>query len=262
MSPFTTARNRITRAKFHGIAMAKFWDSFDTSQAYSHRMEIESNGTGKIFLAPVKVDWLSEFSLQLGEIMYQLRAALDSCIYDCAIVQSTKNPPPNERDLQFPICTTPNSFKNCAGQIAPLSDQMKAFIESVQPYQTAPPKQAEIGRILSILNKWAIIDRHRTLPVIGAFPSNVVAQLGLPPGMILEWSSTDDRRILEHESQFASFKLSGYRPDAKIELKLAVGLEIAINKADGTTEFISKAPSAMVAIVEEVVRGFEKVLGI
>lgn len=241
--------------------MTEFWDGFDSRDTYTHRMEIDDDGAGKIFLAPVKADWLSSFPLQFGEILYQLRAALDSCVYDCAILQTGQDPPPNERDLQFPICTTPKSFNNCHGQISPLSNDLRVFIESIQPYHTAPAKEAEMGRILGILNDWARIDRHRTLPIIGAFPSNVVAQLGLPPDMALEWSSTDDRRLLEHESQFASFKISGYRPDAQIELNLAIRLEIALDRVGGV-EIITKAPAAMIAIVEEVIREFERILGI
>jgi hypothetical protein len=125
--------------------MTEFWNGIDTRYTYTHRVEIAGDGIGKIFLAPVKADWLSSFPLQFGEMLYQLRAALDSCVYDCAILQTGKNPPPDERDLQFPICTNSKSFKNCLGQIRPLSDDVKAFIESVQPYQTAP---LTIGREL------------------------------------------------------------------------------------------------------------------
>lgn len=255
-SPFQTCWQRVARAKSNVESMKKFWTSFDTRKAYTHRMEIDDNGAGKIFLSPVKADWLSDFPLQFGEMLYQFRAALDSCVYDCAILQSGKNPPPNERDLQFPICTTLKSFNNCHRQIAPLSNQVKTFIESVQPYQTSPPKEAEMGRILGFINDWARIDRHRKLPIIGAFPSNVAAGLFLPLGVALEWSTTDDRRILEHESQFASFKLSGYWPGAQIDMDFAVALEIALDDA-GRIEIISKAPMAMTAIVEEVIRGFE-----
>ena len=238
--------------------MTEFWNGIDTRYTYTHRVEIAGDGIGKIFLAPVKADWLSSFPLQFGEMLYQLRAALDSCVYDCAILQTGKNPPPDERDLQFPICTNSKSFKNCLGQIRPLSDDVKAFIESVQPYQTAPLKEAEMGRILAILNDWARIDRHRTLPIIGAFPSNVTAELGLPPDMALEWSTTDDRRLLEHESHFATFKIRGYRPDAQIEVNLAIRLEPALDKIGGF-EVITKALSAMTAIVEEVIKEFERI---
>jgi hypothetical protein len=33
---------------------------------------------------------------------------------------------------------------------------------------------------------------------------------------------------LEDESQFAAFKISGYRPDAQIEVNLAIGMEMAL----------------------------------
>lgn len=259
--PFDTCWRRVARAKLHTKTMTEFWNGFDTRDAYTHRVQIDDNGAGRIFLAPVKADWLSDFPLQFGEVLYQLRAALDSCVYDCAILQSGKNPPPNERDLQFPICATRTNFNNCRGQIAPLSNQVKTFIESIQPYQTAPLKAAQMGRILSRINDWARIDRHRTLPIIGTLPSDVDAGLFFPSDMVLEWSNVENGRILEHESQFATFKISGYRPDAQIDLNLAVALEVAIDDPGGI-EVITKAPSSMIATVEEVIREFERLLGI
>jgi hypothetical protein len=241
--------------------MKEFWEGFDAHNTYTHRVEMDDNGAGKIFVTPVKRDWVTDFPLQFGEMMYQLRAALDSCVYDCAIIQTRQDPPPNERDLQFPICATPKSFDNCRGQIAPLSQDLRSFIKSVQPYQTSPPRENEMGRILGILNDWSRVDRHRTLPIIGAFPLDGGIVFDLPPGMTLEWVNTDDRRLLEHESHLATFKISGFRWGYEIKVQLGFSLEVALDGVRGI-EIISKAPAAMMAIVREVIRDFERILKI
>ncbi|MGA2558271.1 MAG: hypothetical protein ABSF17_01230 [Terracidiphilus sp.] len=242
-------------------AMREFWAGFDAHNTYTHRVEINDDGTGKIFVAPIERGWLADFPLQFGEAMYQLRAALDSCVYDCAVIESGQNPPPDERNLQFPICATPKSFENCRGQIAPLSKELRSFIKSVQPYQTSPPREQEIGRILGILNDWARTDRHRTLPIIGAFPLDGGILLDAPPGVTIEWINTDDRRLLEDESHLATFKLGGFRWGYEIKVQLAFSLEIALDGVRGI-EIISKAPAAMMAVVREVIREFESILKI
>ena len=49
--------------------------------------------------------------LILGEFPYELRAALDNALYAVAIIDSGQNPPPNASQLEWPICSTPESWE-------------------------------------------------------------------------------------------------------------------------------------------------------
>src|ERR1700676_1513406 len=109
-SPFDTCRHRIDRAEFHADALAKIWNRLDTNKTYTTRVKCNDDGTGEIFISPTNTDWLAPFALEFGEMLYQLRAALDSCIYDCAVLQLRQNPPPKENSWLFPICSTPRDF--------------------------------------------------------------------------------------------------------------------------------------------------------
>ncbi len=124
-------------AEFHAEALAKIWNGLDTNKTYTARVECNDDGTGEIYISPTNTDWLSPFSIEFGEMLYQLRAALDSCIYDCAVLQLRQNPPPKQNSLNFPICPTPDGFKKFTKRLPPLSYQVRTFLESVQPYMGA-----------------------------------------------------------------------------------------------------------------------------
>jgi hypothetical protein len=65
-------------------------------------------------------------ALDLGEFLYQLRAALDACIHQAAILESGKDPHPDEKALEFPICVSSEEFKNSGWKIRPLADKAPA----------------------------------------------------------------------------------------------------------------------------------------
>ena len=101
---------RIERADAHRKTLAETWNSFIDDDPYSFSVRMEHDGTGRIWVRPNYPALPAIFSLELGELLYQLRAALDGCVYDAAILETRQNPPPDEQDLAFPICSSPESF--------------------------------------------------------------------------------------------------------------------------------------------------------
>src|ERR1700751_1713214 len=123
ISPFETCRQRIDRAALHGKTLAEIWNGFDTSSTYTTRAEYQDDGAGEIFIEPVDSNWLTSFSLQFGEMLYQFRAALDSCVYDAAVLHSGPNHATDYQELMFPICVTAKDFKKSSGRIKPLPEE-------------------------------------------------------------------------------------------------------------------------------------------
>ena len=82
---FEGCRQRIRRAKAHREAIAKMWnDSVTTEDFYSVGVRVEDDGTGSVWIEPVYGwEFTLAISLELGEMLYQLRAALDSCLIWC-----------------------------------------------------------------------------------------------------------------------------------------------------------------------------------
>ena len=170
------------------------WNSTIPNEAYSSVLHVYDDGTGSILVQTASETLMNGIAIELGEALYQLRAALDACIYEAAVRHTGKNPPPNEGALQFPICINNGKFKEAARQIAPLPDELKAFIEAVQPYQTIKEFEdleiLSLNKTLAVLSEWARIDRHRRLHVIGVLPAAFSPNSSFRPACILNPSTS------------------------------------------------------------------------
>ena len=101
------------------------------------------------------------FSVLLGEVMYQLRTALDHLL--SALVAVHGETPTDKH--QFPICSTPEKFLEASkrGDIAGISPAARNLIELTQPYQPTHPSPS----LLNLLREWNNADKHRLLVVVG-----------------------------------------------------------------------------------------------
>src|ERR1035437_10366747 len=189
MRQFTVARSRLKRAESHFELASKHWNTLPIEDLYNVSLTFDPGGTGIIRVArnkPVP----EENSLLLGETLYQLRSALDACIYQASIYSSGKNPPPDENKLEFPICNTRDVFPKLAKRrLFALPQNVQDRIGEMQPYNT-PPLPAEdmvrsINRNLGILNDLARKDRHRTLHLIGSWVADLQPEFDLPDGVKL-----------------------------------------------------------------------------
>jgi hypothetical protein len=197
-------------------------------------VDVYSDGTGSIRVSPIYESLPDQFSLELGEMLYQFRAALDGGIYAAAIVESKQNPPPDEEHLEFPICASKRHFEKSGRKIAPLSEELKTFIEVVQPYNTPPLPLNDIvrnfNRCLGILNDWARLDRHRQLHVIGSWASNISPMLRLPPGVSLKEMSVFEGGLLEHNNEIATFRLDGFTPGMAIQANPNLSIDVTVHE--------------------------------
>jgi len=266
--PFETCRQRIARAEAHCKTLATLWnEAIEEGDLYSTRLDIQDDGTGSIWIAPRFERGLPDvFSLEFGEFLYQLRSALDACVYAAAVVESGQDPPPNEEDLEFPICDSAAKFKKASWKIRPLAKKRRDIIESVQPYN-APSLDNNLlvmnpHRALAILNDWARKDRHRRLHIVGGWASSANPQLWLPRGVELEYMMVTYDGLLEHDSEIASFKLRGYVPGAepKVQANPDVFVDIAVDEpppmcADNDT--LGERTKWMIIYVRAIVREIE-----
>jgi hypothetical protein len=264
-SPFQTGRLRAERAGLHGKTLAELWKSRDTGSSYTTRIDFQDDGTGEIFITPVERDWFVKFSLLYGEMLYQFRAALDSCIYDAAILASGKNPPADKETLMFPICTSPGQFKKSTRRISPLPDELKSFVEAVQPYNRMVLSNNlgiwKIGETLEIIGSWSIIDRHRTLHLVGSFPTSGRIEIIPPPDMTVDELVFGGTGTLENESKVGTCKIGNFRRGHKMQVKTDLVFEIAVDEGGETILTTNSAP-AMLICVGEILGKFEKHFGI
>src|SRR5680860_188660 len=84
---------RLSRAGDHCREFGRIWADYLQQRPHSMVRDARADGTVTSTLAratPIP----TSLSLEFGEVIYELRAALDNCLYAVAVVVSGQNPPP------------------------------------------------------------------------------------------------------------------------------------------------------------------------
>jgi hypothetical protein len=102
-------RARLNRAAGLYRAFGSAWDSYLEQRPHRLVAAVDANGLGTLRMNRV-VPLPEDLTLILGEFLYQLRSALDNCLYAVAVIVSGSNPPPGASALQWPICDTAEAF--------------------------------------------------------------------------------------------------------------------------------------------------------
>jgi hypothetical protein len=234
MAPFRVARLRIDRAVSQGKALAQLWNAIPAEDVFKIKPRVTHDGWGSIRVEEIK-RISGEYPLLLGEMLYQLRSALDACIYQATIYGKPKLSEKEERSLEFPITNDPTEFPKLAKRrLWGLPSNLQDAIEQLQPYHppTEPPDQIvfNLNRSLGILNELARKDRHRTLHVIGSWPVKNDPLFDLPPGVTLEYVKIAEPAILEEFVELATFQLRGYKSGMQIRANPNLTTQIGLNE--------------------------------
>lgn len=259
-------RARLERAKVHQREFGKVWNSFiSQDDPYVPIVTVDDHGEGVIYIDPDEALPREELALQFGEMLYQLRAALDSLVYEVAILDSGEDPPPDAENLEFPIRTSEESFDNAAWKFRPLSDQHSFMVKSIQPYDVGERAEGErlAAQTLHELHDLARKDRHRGIRVIASWISNKNPQIDLPAGCSLEWLKVTPDGVLEDEGEVARFKVRGWHPDLELQANPNCAIDVTVEDAAppaDDADTLSARARMMIAIVSEVIRGFEETL--
>jgi len=103
------------------------------------------------------------WSAIIGEIIHNLRSALDHAVYQLVIYR-TDRPPADDARTQFPICLNPLRFNaNALTMLDGVSTHTTGLIEQMQPFVTGEGEKSPLWH----LNKLSNIDKHRTLHLTG-----------------------------------------------------------------------------------------------
>ena len=216
--PFAGARERIRRARAHRATIAKAWNRFIENDPFQTSVRVSPDGTGRVALGPTPLP--EGLALDIGELLYQLRSALNSVVYDAAILETGKDPPPGAHLLEFPICENKGQFDAAARKLGPLAPERRALVELLQPYNQPDHLEPHelpynFNRGLAILNEWSRIDRHRRLHVVGAWASGASPKVLLPEAaQVKAWRIPEAPFFLEarQETEVAEFEIDGWHP--------------------------------------------------
>jgi hypothetical protein len=139
MHPLDGPRLKISYAKAEIDRLRSVEEIFFQNTHYSViRAEIDSVSGNQIYRVkvdgyPPSLDW----GISIGEIVHNLRSALNHLVYQLAFLNSANEPKAIARDrkLQFPICIDPDEFRRRGiNRIKLLCSEHKTTVERLQPY--------------------------------------------------------------------------------------------------------------------------------
>lgn len=225
---------------------------------------VDAAGQGRIRLI-AKKSIPEEFSLIFGEMLYQMRSALDTCIYQAAIYVTSQDPPPDGQKLEFPVCKDASDFaKTAKRRLSVFPQAVQDGIEKIQPYNIpslAPDLMVKnLNRALGILHDLARKDRHRRLHVVGNWALSVAPIIEVPPGVSVTSLKIMNAGPLGSDQDLATFQLVGFRDgmtvSASPNLLTTIGLDEPPPPCHVSDTFAQRL-QMMLDVVNSVISAFE-----
>ncbi len=172
-----------------------------------------------------------------GEYFYNLRAALDYVVYTTAIIDNGwRDPPPGKSVLQYPVCETPETWRNSAFHVQPLTARHRSWIELVQPYVGGEDPKV---RGIYWLNHFARLDRHRELRIVGGYLAerNPIVRVKAPA--VVAFDPMDGEVFVEKDAVIASFTVTPWTQGDEVEANPQTGIDIELKDF-----FLGRPPDA------------------
>lgn len=228
LTPFAGCVARLNRAVEHSNAFGAAWAEFLAPHPYRVYYEVSDDGHGRVGIArdaPIP----DRLPLLIGEFLYEVRAALDNCLYEVAVWHTGQNPPPDDHLLQFPIYETPAGWKKNLHRLRHLSDEHRWMLERIQPYNA----ERQDLNCLSMLNRMAAVDRHRTLHVVGGFLVEGGLLIEGPEGSTVTTLESPKTVVVDEDATIVRFHVAPWEPGQEMVLYPNLVLEVEIAEMAG-----------------------------
>ncbi|WP_445165799.1 hypothetical protein ACTXG7_18135 [Mycolicibacterium sp. Dal123E01] len=172
-------RDRLRRASEIRASIGTEWSEYLDRHPRRFGL-VQANADGQwTFVINTVEPMPARISALFGEWLYLLRAALDGTAYHLAVRDSGQNPPPNERNIYFPIKLDPAKYDSQGHRdnLKALSDTTFADLRVVQPFNAQPD---HLSNALWWVEELARIDRHRRGHALAAHIDKVRVGLRKP----------------------------------------------------------------------------------
>ena len=196
---------------------------------------------------------LVDYSIRVGEIVYNLRSALDHLVWQ--LVWSNREIPTTRNE--FPIFSSEDKYRKAARRkLEGMAPRHAALIERAQPYH----KDSAVGRHLWMLQMISNIDKHRYVNVISMY-SIADAYLkddGVPSDLTYGLTSGKGLLFLMRGTEYEQHVEIDVKTDVCFrdrELMLASpGYGSELEKAGNHSPPVTSALSSSRMAVQEVIR--------
>lgn len=249
----------------HGRKFMETWGTFVNDKPCTIRAYEESKGTTVVvaeFEGGIDPDFGIDLALELGEFFYQLRAALDAATFKFASLISAPHPPANETTLEFPIYPSPKKFQNSAFNREPFPNDLKVWVESIQPYnasKTADKPYFAINKFLSVIHDCARKDRHRHLHVVAAYPTSMTGEIILDGPGNITFTEAIPCNFLENKFEFLRVGFDETF-EGKIDLKGQMVIDVSVDEIPGVRgTSLADAMNVLAKAAGFVVNAFENI---
>jgi hypothetical protein len=147
-------------------------------QLWPVRTEADRTGLKFRFYMGELPDIQPDWALEAGEILFNLRSALDHLAYELAVRRFRGRIPGKiEGTTQFPIYDAASAWKQGHWRIQHLAIRDRRALKQFQPFITRTDRWEWHRFWLSRLNAWHNVDKHRRLHLVtGAKNSSVIME--------------------------------------------------------------------------------------
>lgn len=210
------------------------------SAAFQHRIYV------RFVVKPNIVRW----GLLFGDGVHNLRSALDHLVYALAVRETGLNPPPKFGVLQFPIRDDLTKWTDNDDRLHGLSQPMRAFIKSVQPFQ-AEPQHPHSDRLWT-LSEFDNADKHRAIRPVGIVPNELELPMGVERGGIIPIATAHNVPLDKNEAMIATVTgVSRTKMQDHGRAQMTVGVE---DRESGAAIEINAVATEMLDRVAVVIR--------
>lgn len=201
-----------------------------------------------VYKQPMPVGW----SILLGEIVHNLRSALDNAVYLIAVAHGGDG-----GTTAFPIFADESEFKaRGAYRIKSLPEHARSFIESVQPFSS----EAVIPHVLRSVDKLWNLDKHRAVQPWGIQISERSIDWTIEPEGIVVVEEVWATGVIHHGTEALRMTLSGH--PYKVGMKGHLTYQVAIDdptdpagKYDGTLMSMYDGTAAVAHVLLSMIDG-------
>lgn len=218
MPGFEDAWIRIRRANAYFEALKKQIAEYRITHPNANGASIESdlNGNARV-VAHVRERPPKEWGLASGDVLVDLRSALDYGVYALAIANGGKPIPDHAHRLEFPICEDDTAWKQAIGRhkLHGLSPNAVDYIRSVQPFGP------DSGDALATMEELVGINKHRFVYVAWQRLHQIRLPMTLHNARIENFTGYSHPGELEDGAVLATFRIVSIDPanKAKVEVK-------------------------------------------
>lgn len=193
------------------------------------------------------------WSLQIGEIIYNLRSALDHMAYEIASVYNNGEVPPG---TEFPIFIDADRFRDSKRggglyKVRGVPENVRTSIGDMQPFQKRESPELHRLWALQELSNW---DKHRLLHLTSVIAGARNIVLKSAGGISIKTLSIRQDGEVQDGTELVRYQVTRLRSNGRVEMNGDIIYSIAFDKAGPAKgSLVSEGLRQLVDVVSEVI---------